>query len=332
MSTHPGPLQANLACFAAMFMWAFAFPAGEVLLESWGVMALITARAGLAVAVLTVLWMWADGWRQILTAPWIRGIAVGGVGFGIGAVLLLAGQKMSDAVTPAIAAAMMPIAGAAVEVVFDKRRLRWHLIIAIALACIGGLLAAGVNLADSTFGLGALFCVVAIVLFAWVTRATTRDFQTLSTIGQTTITLIGSFVVVALIYGVWFIAGFGEVQIGATDSFSLTLLVTTAVASIAIAQLLWIWGAGGLGILLASLHMNVAPFYVMAIVLIFMDGQWVWGQALGAVLVGAGVLVAQLAAPKKRRRIPPPKERRRIPPPMSVFTANSGFPQPSGSP
>jgi drug/metabolite transporter (DMT)-like permease len=55
------------------------------------------------------------------------------------------GKKMSDPVTPAIAAAMMPIAGAAVEVVFDKRRLRLHLLIAIVLAFAGGLLAGGVN-------------------------------------------------------------------------------------------------------------------------------------------------------------------------------------------
>jgi hypothetical protein len=39
--------------------------------------------------------------------------------------------------TPAIAAAMMPIAGAAVEVIFDKRRLRLRLIIAIAWTCRG---------------------------------------------------------------------------------------------------------------------------------------------------------------------------------------------------
>ncbi len=296
MENQPGPAPANLACFAAMFMWAFAFPASEVLLESWGVMALIVVRTGLAVTALTVLWLWADGLSQVLAAPWVRGLTVGGVGFGIGAVLLLAGQKLSDPVTPAIAAAMMPIAGAAVEVVFDKRRLRLHLIIAIVLAFIGGLLAAGVNLSDGTFGIGALFCVLAIVLFAWVTRSATRDFQTLSPIGQTTITLIGSLVVVVIIFGVCFITGFGEVHIGLTDSRNLMLLLVMSIASIALAQLLWIWGAGGLGVLLASLHMNLAPFYVMAIVVVFMGEQWVWGQAFGAALVGVGVLVAQSTA------------------------------------
>ena len=58
-------------------------------------------------------------------------------------------------------------------------------------------------------------------------------------------------------------------------------------------QLLWIWGAGGLGILHASLHMNIAPFYVMAIVVVFMGEQWNWSQAFGAILVGIAVIIAQ---------------------------------------
>ena len=256
-------------------------------------MALIVIRTMLAVMTLMAIWVWIDGLAKVLSAPWVRGVTVGGVGFGIGAVLLLVGQKMSDPVTPAIAAAMMPIAGAAVEVIFDKRHLRLRLIIAIALALIGGLLAGGVNLSDATFGLGTVFCVIGIFLFAWVTRAATRDFQTLSSIGQTTVTLIGCLIVVIIIYALCLISGLGETHVGSTSSKNLLLLLVMSVASIAIAQLLWIWGADRLGILFASLHMNVAPFYVMAIVVIFMGEHWVWSQAFGAIIVGLGVLIAQ---------------------------------------
>ena len=286
-------LLGNLGCFFAMLMWSFTFPASEVLLETWGVMALIVIRTMLAVMTLMVIWVWIDGLAKVLSAPWVRGVTVGGVGFGIGAVLLLVGQKMSDPVTPAIAAAMMPIAGAAVEVIFDKRRLRLRLIIAIALALIGGLLAGGVNLGDATFGLGTVFCVIGIFLFAWVTRAATRDFQTLSSIGQTTVTLIGCLIFVIIICALCLISGLGETHVGSISSKNLLLLLVMSVASIAIAQLLWIWGADRLGILFASLHMNVAPFYVMAIVVIFMGEHWVWSQAFGAIIVGLGVLIAQ---------------------------------------
>ena len=137
MENHSQTLLGNLGCFFAMLMWSFTFPASEVLLETWGVMALIVIRTMLAVMTLMVIWVWFDGLTKVLSAPWVRGITVGGVGFGIGAILLLVGQKMSDPVTPAVAAAIMPIAGAAVEVIFDKRRLQLHLIIAIALALIG---------------------------------------------------------------------------------------------------------------------------------------------------------------------------------------------------
>ncbi len=82
-------------------------------------------------------------------------------------------------------------------------------------------------------------------------------------------------------------------QVGLTGATELMLLIIMALASIALAQLLWIWGAGGLGILFASLHINIAPFYVMAIVVVFMGEQWSCSQAFGAALVGIAVLIAQ---------------------------------------
>jgi drug/metabolite transporter (DMT)-like permease len=288
-----------------MAMWAFSFPANEVLMESWGSLALIVARTGLAVGVLTILWIWADGLFQVLAAPWLRGVTVGGIGFGLGMFLLLIGQKLSNAVTPAIAAAMMPVAGAAIEVVLDKRRLRPHLLVGIALALTGGWLATGLRLSEGTYGLGALLCGVAVILFAWATRSATRDFLTLTPVGQTTITLIGGLIVVIVLYGFSYSIGLGETNIGSTDPESLALLIVMGVGSLAFAQLLWIWGAGGLGILLASLHMNAVPFYVMVVVVVFLDGPWSWDQAFGALLVGAGVLIAQSVGQKNLQSAPP---------------------------
>ena len=59
----------------------------------------------------------------------------------------------------------------------------------------------------------------------------------------------------------------------------------------AIAQMLWIGGAGGLGILLASFHMNAVPFYVMLIMVVAFAQPWGWWQAIGAALVACGVTV-----------------------------------------
>ena len=98
------------------------------------------------------------------------------------------------------------------------------------------------------------------------------------------ITPVGCLFVVIIIYGACLIAGLGEIRLGSLDAVSLILLSSTAIASIAVCQLLWVWGAGGLAVLFASLNMNVAPFYVMAIVVVFMGSNgsgvrhsvWLW--------------------------------------------------------
>ena len=73
-----------------------------------------------------------------------------------------------------------------------------------------------------------------------------------------------------------------------------------AVTGLALSQVLWILSVGQLGIGLASLHINAAPFYVMAI-LYALGGPWNATQALGAAIVGVGVLIAQIP-PRPARR------------------------------
>lgn len=288
--------KSNLTCFSAMAMWAFAFPIAEVLLESWGTITLVLARQLIAVAVLFCLWVWIDGWVKVIAADWRRGISVGGIGFGLGAPLFLVGQHLSDAVTPAIAASMMPIVGAVLEVTLDGRRMRPRLLLGIVFALAGGMLATGARIDEGNFGWGSLLCLLSVVLFAWGTRATTGGFRSLSFVGQTTITLAGSLVIVCGVYLVLLLFDLPGSAIGMLDTRHTALLLFTSITSLALAQFLWIRGASGLGILLASLHMNAVPFYVMVIVVLMLDTGWNWWQAAGAAVVAAGVILAQSGA------------------------------------
>ena len=111
--------------------------------------------------------------RELLSQGIIRGeevpnlaVRIGFIGWGLGAILLLLGQKLSDPVTPTICAAMMPIFGAIVEVIFDNRKMKLNLIIGICLAIFGGYLATGVNLSEGTFNLGTIICLISVMLFA----------------------------------------------------------------------------------------------------------------------------------------------------------------------
>ncbi len=291
----PGVIVSNLTCFSAMVMWSFAFPIAEFMLASWGTVALVLTRQLIGVSALFACWLWIDGQAKIRSADWLGGLRIGGIGFGIGSITFLVGQNMSDAVTPAIAASMMPIVGALLEVSLDGRRLRPRLVLGILLALSGGLIATGARVDEGNFGWGSLLCLFAVFLFAWATRATNQNFRGLSFVGQTTITLSGSLAVVVVIFLLMQLLGVPGTTIGMLDTQHLVLLVFTSVASLALAQFMWIRGAAGLGILLASLHMNAVPFYVMVIVVMFLGESWNWSQAAGAALVAVGVLLAQSA-------------------------------------
>lgn len=292
----PGVVVSNLTCFSAMVMWSFAFPIAEFMLDSWGTVALVLARQFIGVSALFTCWLWLDGHAKIRAANWLGGVRIGGVGFGLGSITFLVGQNMSDAVTPAIAASMMPIVGALLEVTLDGRRMRPLLLCGILLALLGGLLATGTRMNDGNYGWGSLLCLFSVILFAWATRATNRSFRGLSFVGQTTITLSGSLLVVLVVFLLMHLLAIPGTTIGLLDTNHVSLLVFTSVASLALAQFMWIRGAAGLGILLASLHMNAVPFYVMVIVVLFLGESWNWWQAAGAALVAVGVLLAQSAS------------------------------------
>jgi len=296
ITPRPGVVVSNLTCFSAMVMWSFAFPIAEFMLTSWGTVALVLARQFIGVSALFTCWLWLDGHAKIRAADWLGGLRIGGVGFGLGSITFLVGQNMSDAVTPAIAASMMPIVGALLEVTLDGRRMRPLLLCGILLALLGGLLATGTRMNEGNFGWGSLLCLFSVVLFAWATRATNRGFRGLSFVGQTTITLSGSLVVVLVVFLLMHLLAIPGTTIGLLDTNHVGLLVFTSVASLALAQFMWIRGAAGLGILLASLHMNAVPFYVMVIVVLFLGESWNWWQAAGAALVAVGVLLAQSAS------------------------------------
>ena len=240
------------------------------------------------------VWVYLEGWNAVRNTQWRAPMKVGSIGFGFGALLFLLGQKYSDAVIPAIMAAMMPIFGGLLEVIFEGRKLRPRLIIGIILALIGGYLATGVKLSEGTFGLGALLCLIAIPLYAWSTRTITREFPKLSPIAQTTTTLVGAWIFVSVAYVISVIFGFDATKVGLMDGYNIAMLLIFSIAALAISQLLWIEAAGSLGILFASLHMNAVPFYVMVVMVIFFDASWSWMQALGALFVAAGVIYSQM--------------------------------------
>ncbi len=281
----------NALAMASMMAWAAGFPAAEMLLDTWHPVVITTGRMALAVALLLPLWIALDGWRSVTTARWSWGLPMGGLAFGGGAIAIVAGQALTDPVTVAIIVSASPLAGAVVERVLDGRRLTRGFALGLAASVAGGVVATG-GAVPAGFGWGAVCAVLSCFLFTWGSHVTVRDFPDLSPLGRTSITLSGGFVFAGSALVLSQAMGWVSLPPDLLDPASLGYLAIYAIAALAISQVLWIAAVGRLGVAVASMHINVAPFYVM-LILVALGQAWSWPQAIGAGIVALGVLLAQ---------------------------------------
>ena len=144
---------------------------------------------------------------------------------------------------------------------------------------------------SAELGWGVLMAIGTGIFFAWASNAAVRDLPDLAPIGRSAVTFCGA----ALFAGFIFLGSLGlgwrEPPREITHE-PFGLLTVCAVAVMALSQILFIASVGRLGIALSRFHINIAPFYVM-VILIALGGSWDWRVALGAALVGLGAVIAQ---------------------------------------
>lgn len=286
----PSALSGNALGAASMLAWAAGFPAAEYLLQSWPPLALITARLLLAVTILIPVWMLCDGFGAIRRARWRRGVWVGGLSFGLGTYLLLLAQSLTDPVTVALIASSAPLSATLLEMAQRSRRLSWNFTLGMGASVLGGIIAA-TALAPAQLGLGAVSAIASVFLFSWGSMAAVRDFPELSPVGRSTITLAGALMLIGTVFLVARALGADVMPRADFTSAQAGQLAIYALAGMALSQVMWIASVGRLGVALASFHINLAPFYVM-LLLLALGAAWSWPQAAGAAIVGLGVMIA----------------------------------------
>lgn len=280
----------NGLAMGSMMLWAEGFPAAELLLQDWHPITLMTLRLSLALAVLFPLWLLVDGARVVRAANWGRGILIGILGFGVATNLLLFAQWFTDPVTVTLIATTTPVSATLIEVLGRQRRLNRSFLLGLTAAVIGGAIAVGGNL-SAEMGWGVVMAISSCVCFTWASNAAVRDFPDLSPVGRSTITFVGAALLTFVIFAVSKMAGYVEFPTD-IDARQVGLLVIYAVAAMALSQILFIAAVGKLGIAITSFHSNIAPFYVMMI-MVGLGGSWDWRAVIGALVVGAGVAISQ---------------------------------------
>ena len=292
-------IKSNTILIAAISIFALGFPAAEYLLDDWDVVTVITVRNVFAFILLFFIWIVFEGSAVVRSANWIKGFWIGGIGFGIGSFLLLFVQSLTTPVIAALAAATMPLAAVTLEIIFDGRKMTQLFLIGIILVLFGGFVATGATFDGISFGfrLGTLLVFIPAAIFAWGSRATVKNLPGMTSLGQTTITTFGMAVFTLVLYVICnfllqIIGPYPEITI---KHFGLVLIY--AWLGFAISQIFWIRGVRGLGVGIASFHLNALPFYVMFF-LFLLGESWNWQQAIGAVIVTTGVILSQIHSSK----------------------------------
>ncbi|WP_151719279.1 DMT family transporter [Gemmobacter serpentinus] len=294
-STAPASMsafRANLFCLLSMIAWAMGLPAADLLIGLVPPLPLAAARLGVAAIMLVPFWLMVEGAPTLGRAPWWRGTLIGLVMLGLPGLLIVVAQARTDAVTVAVISATSPIIGITLETLFDGRRITPALVIGLGLTLAGGVFALSDTLGQVEFGLGALAAFGSVFFYTLGSRLTITSLPGMSPLGRSTITLAGAAGVMVMLALIG--AGFGlpAPQWPALGWTQGAALLVFGVIGLALTQLLWIAGVGPLGIGLASLHLNAAPFYVM-IFTFLLGAEWSWTQTFGALIVGLGVLIAQ---------------------------------------
>lgn len=284
-------LAGNAICMLSMITWAMSFPLAEMLLANWSPLFLGAVRVTLAMSIMVPVWLLIEGPSVLRNVPWVKGLLIGGFGFGIAMVLFLIAQVMTDPVTVALIAAAAPVAGAVIEMQQGTRRISGQFVLGLLATLIGGIIATS-NGSGAQLGIGAGLAILAVSLWTWGSMAAVRELPFLTPLGRSTVTFAGAMIALWIWAASAVATGTELLPTTPYQWWHLQVLMVYACIGMAFSQVLWLASVSRLGVALASFHMNLTPFYVM-LIMAGLGAGWHWPQAYGAVLVGLGVLIAQ---------------------------------------
>lgn len=289
---------ANLGLLFTAFTWATQIAAFDILLQHWDPYFLATLRYSWAAPILLLAVKLTERGPLIPNhVPWHRLWLLGGVGIGLFSPCLIVGFNYSSPVMAAIFSAASPAVAAIVERVVFGTPIDRRMIPAIGLAFAGCTLATydPTNAADPfNFGGGELLILVANGLWTWYSVAAQRWLRGWSQIRITGVTLVTGTITGV---GIYVIAGLlGQADLSPEPARNMTdlgLHLWIALACVCGGVVTWNYGVKVLGVIIASLFLNLVPIF--AIVILAMLGEWpTTMQLVGGALVVTGLAQAQL--------------------------------------
>lgn len=301
-------LKANLGLLLTVLVWGTPIPLFAVLLQRWDPLTLAASRYIFALPVLiALLWLGNPALRRerrIMPrgVSWTRLLLLGGPGMCGFALLFLFGLEHSDPVSVAVIAAASPLVASIVARLVKGLRLARGVGVAIALAIAGGLLTR-LDFADLGEGFsfqgGEPLVLLAVTCWSWYSVKAQDWIPGVSQLHLTTATVFAASLTMTLLVLLLALTGY-PLRIPADPRpDEIALIGWIGISMVCIGILTWNLGVKYLGVVVASLFLNLIPVVAITTATI-LGADLRLEQVLGGLLVIAGVVQAQLRA----RRLP----------------------------
>ncbi|HWT97441.1 MAG TPA: DMT family transporter [Terriglobales bacterium] len=304
-----GKWGANLGLLVVATTWGTVVPIIGYLAQVWDPFFLGSLRYCAGAPVLLLLLWWQERGRIGLPRiAWWRPALLGTIGLGLFAPLYTVGVAHANPIVAAVLSAANPVVAAIVAWLSFREPINHRMIPAIILAVIGCSLAtvdfSKLSESGSVFVLrgGEILILAAACCWTWYSISAQRWLQGWSQLRISASTIGGG---VPMLLGVYLAAGkVGWAQIPPAmppDAWHVVLLCWLTFASIVLCVLLWNYGVRQVGVVVATMYLNLVPIVALAILAI-MGTIPSLQQVLGAALVILGILYSEWQQYRHRRR------------------------------
>ena len=259
-----------LGAFAAMVFvgvsWGANVPVSKVMLEHFDVVPMLTIRTVAAVATLGVLLVLAEGVRNLRIEIGLKRFLLIGLMMSGFFIVFTLGIQFSNPISAAAVQVAGPLVSAATVRLVTGARFDPGFGIALALTVTGGaILAAG-----SLFGRGALTLGGGeiVVLFSnaiWTLYSLKAQswFDRASQLHRAYVASLSAFGWMTVLSLVLVGFGWASSPFAVTDGWVWSQLLLVAVFASGMGAFLWNVGASRLGVAIASLWVNLVPFFAV---------------------------------------------------------------------
>jgi drug/metabolite transporter (DMT)-like permease len=288
-----------LGAFAAMIFvgasWGANVPVSKVMLAHFDLIPMSAIRTAVATVGLAVLLMLVEGARALRIDVGVQRFVLLGLLMASFFFVYTLGLQFTNPITAAAVQVAGPLVAAATVRVATGMRFDPGFPVALALTLVGGAILASSSLVaggPASFGGGEIFLLVSNILWTLYSLKAQAWFDRASQLHRAYVASLSALGWAVALSALLIVFGWARSPFDERDPWVWTQLLTVALLASGLGGYFWNIGASRLGVAIASLWVNLVPFFAVlwAMAYGFMPNAY---QIVGGLVALSGVVYMQ---------------------------------------